>query len=236
MKRTVILAIAIFLLSVPARSHWLDGYDWKFLMSPRRITMGNCPERINIFAIESLGITGPHFFWIRSGPRVLADIDLSAPAARFKNVDDTSDISQTGNFSYGLCWAVQPWIWTYREPTKDDWPDGYRFEIGATSFTIVKRLGGIERQIAPPTRSSAIKSNFDFKDAKSWNHLRVKKNGAQHTAWINGIQVFQFTDSDLPTGYFAFKSEDGEPSVFSFGVFSVTPAQLAGAWRWMKYE
>jgi len=247
MKRTVTLAIAICFVPVSASPFetWSKfvswaGFEWKELCSPVTMILGVCPERVNFFGNESVGNAGPHFFWFRGGPSAIADLDLSVCAARFKSLDDTSDISQKGNFSCGLCWGVQPWSWIYRgrdlPPTKADWPDGYRFEIGATSFTVVKRLAGKERLIVPPTRSQAIKSNFDFADAKSWNRLRVKRTGVLHTVWINGIQVSQFADADLPIGYFAFKSEDGEPSLFSFGSFSAAFTEFTSVRRWMKYE
>jgi hypothetical protein len=169
---------------------------------------------------------GPNWFWLCGGPKTISDFDLAVSVGRLFGEGKESYIVANDSFREGVGWGIQP------RPVPYSWPDGYGFEIGRDSFAITKRLQGRETFIAPWTRSSAIKAGpFPFRPRKGdLNRLRVKKTGAQHTLWINGVQVLQFTDTDLPTGQVSLKTyDDGGATVHRFHLFSITYSQAAGS-------
>ncbi len=87
--------------------------------------------------------------------------------------------------------------------SSNKWTSGYFFMYrNDGSFTVYKRVNGRETSFIKWTQSSAIHKG-------NWNDLRVEVNGNSITCYINGVQVWQGSDSSLSSGLAGFTFYNG---------------------------
>lgn len=83
-------------------------------------------------------------------------------------------------------------------------PDSYRVQFGSNTFGLTKRQAGATTSFA---------SGIPY---KSGDVIRYMIRGSQVTVWVNGVVVYQFTDSTIPgAGYVAFS---GTGTAAGFGI------------------
>jgi len=215
MKQTIVIAAAFCLAPLSASAVWWAGFEWQIASKqqpPKAIIVGS-----QIQFIYDAVPGSQNWYWACTGPTTITDIDFSAAVAK---------LSGTAAFSHGIAWGIE--LGNSDEP---NWPNSFRFQIGNASYCVIKRAKGRETFTLPWTSSSAIKRGLN-----QWNVLRVRRVGPTHTLWINGVQVNQFTDPDLPYGQFGFKSNDEGQCVHAFQSMSVSYHALAAARHWREYR